>query len=83
VIYTSERVTRLEEKDCETLVEEKEEGNGDEGAEDQLTRWTTAWAPPLPGEPIDAEMPTPFYYSRDKLHLLLLFSTIQYKLPYR
>jgi hypothetical protein len=66
VIYTSERVTRLEEKDCETLVEEKEEGNGDEGAEDQLTRWTTAWAPPLPGEPIDAEMPTPFYYSRYK-----------------
>ena len=42
----AERVTRLEEKDCdETRAEEKqekEEDNGDEGAADQLTQRTTA-----------------------------------------
>ena len=41
----AERVTRLEEKDCETLAEEKqekEEDNGDEGAGGQLTQRATA-----------------------------------------
>ena len=40
----AERVTWLEEKDCETMVEEKqekEEDNGDEGAGGQLTQRTT------------------------------------------